>query len=591
MYGFKDLLKEAKKYKKYLIFANLLALLATMAGSVIPLLMPLLVDEILLQKSGVATQIIDAFMGQKSETFVYVFIILFVAIFLRIVFFILSYFQTKLFTIISKNISFKIRQDALDCLSKVSLSGLEFFGIGKANSLIVVDIDTIDEFLGKIVSRFIISVLQFIFVISILFFISYQLALFMLFLNPFVVILTSKIAKKVSRLKKAQNQAFSIFSNAFSETLELFTQVKASNQEKSFFDELNFKLDNIKDKSIEFSYKSDGAHRFSFLVFMIGFEAFRGAGILAVAYLDLSIGMMMATFSYIWMLFNPVQDILQIQYAFSNAKMALDRINQIFSLPKEPIYPHELNPFEHSNTNAITLKNISFSYDGQNDILKNICMDIPKGKKIAIIGASGSGKTSLAQILVGFYPFKQGQLLYDGICSKKIGLDVIRQNVFLVLQNPELFNATIRQNIAFKQNISDEIIDEAIKIARLDDFIHGLKDGLDTQIGQNGVKLSGGQRQRLSIARMIVKNPNIVILDESTSALDVHTEDILFTKLTKYLKQKTTIIIAHRLSTIRNADYIYVLDKGRVVEHGTHECLLGQNGAFASYYQKNKGRK
>ncbi|PID47027.1 MAG: ABC transporter ATP-binding protein [Proteobacteria bacterium] len=589
MYTFSNLFNEVKKYKKELIWANIIALFATLVGSLIPLLMPLLVDEILLGKGGFATDFIDKMLGSKSEVYVYVLLVLALAVFLRVLFFILNFFQTKFFTIISKNITFKMRQDVLKRLSEVSLSGFEFFGSGKASSLAIIDINTIDEFLGTTISRFIISFLQLICVFMILFFISWQLAFFILLVNPFVVLLTTKIAKKVSHLKKQQNEAFSIFQDAFSETLELFVQIRTSNMEKSFFGSLSQKLENIKESSINFTYKSDTAHRFSFLVFMIGFEAFRGAGIIAVAYSDLSVGMMIATFSYLWMLMNPIQDMLNIQYAFANAKIAMDRINEIFLLPLEPKYPHLKNPFLHKNTNSISLKNINFSYDNKRKVLDRISMEIPKGKKVAIIGASGSGKTSLAQILVGFYPFESGELMYDGVSSKEIGLDVIRENVFLVLQNPQLFNSSIKENISFGENVSDEQIKKAIQIAQLSSFIGALPDKLDTKIGKNGIRLSGGQRQRLSIARMIAKSPNIVILDESTSALDVHTENILFDELSEYLKDKTTIIIAHRLSTIRNADYIYVLDKGKILEEGTHMELLNKDGAFASYYEKNKG--
>ncbi len=589
MYNFQILFSELKKYKKELILANILALFATLVGSFIPLLMPMLVDEILLNKPSYAVKSINAIFGEDLEPFVYVALVLIFAIFLRGVYFVFSFFQTKIFAIVSKNITFKIRQDIVKCLSGVSLSGFEFFGSGRASSLVIVDVDTIDNFLSTSVSRFIIAILQFICVFTILFLISWQLALIILFVNPFVVFLTSKIAKKIANLKKEQNSAISIFQEAFNETLELFVQIRTSNKEKSFFSDMNLKIDSIKHSSIEFFYKNEAAQGFSFLLFMIGFEIIRGAGILAVAYSDLSIGMMLATFSYLWMIANPMRDILSIQYLYHNAKVALGRINEIFELPKEPVYPHIKDPFKEDKANAISIEHVSFSYDGVHKILDDVSMEIPKGKKVAIVGASGSGKTSLAQVLVGFYPISEGKLKYDGVSCKEIGLDIVRENVFLVLQNPQLFNSTLRENIDFGENVSLEKIQNAIKIAQLDKFINSLPDGLDTKIGKNGVKLSGGQRQRLSIARMIVKNPNIVILDESTSALDVYTEDILFKELTSYLEQKTTIIIAHRLSTIRNADYIYVLDKGKILEEGTHEELLKKDGAFASYYIKNKG--
>ena len=189
--------------------------------------------------------------------------------------------------------------------------------------------------------------------------------------------------------------------------------------------------------------------------------------------------------------------------------------------------------------------------------------------------------------MVGFYPVEKGEIYYDDINVKEIGLDVVREHVYLVLQNPQLLNATIRENLTFGKKVSEDEIYKALKIAQLYDFIKELKNGLDTQIGRDGIKLSGGQRQRLSIARMIIAKPNVVILDESTSALDVYTEESLFEALlSEFLKERTTIIIAHRLTTIRQADYIYVLDKGKIIEEGTQEFLMKKEGLFFEFLSK-----
>ena len=168
---------------------------------------------------------------------------------------------------------------------------------------------------------------------------------------------------------------------------------------------------------------------------------------------------------------------------------------------------------------------------------------------------------------------------------------MVRDHLFLVLQNPQLFNASIAQNLMIDEGTDKALIHQALQIAQLESFIDELPEGLQTQIGKHGIKLSGGQRQRLSIARMVLQNPNVVILDESTSALDVHTEAKLFNALENYLEGKTTIIIAHRLSTIKKADFIYVLDKGRIVESGTHEELMRQEGAFYEYVVQNRRSK
>ena len=405
-----------------------------------------------------------------------------------------------------------------------------------------------------------------------------------------MVIVSKKFARKVSVYKKEENRTFEAFSEALGETLDLFWQIRASNQEKNFIKRLFIKSDEIKNAGIEFAYKSDAALRFSFLLFLGGFEIFRAASIFTVAYGNLTIGLMLAIFGYLWVMMGPIQEILNIQYSYHNAKRALNRINQIFQMQKEPNYPHLKNPFAKSKTNSIRLEGVDFSYDSKTTILKDINIFIEKGKNVAIVGASGSGKTTLAQIMVGFYPVQKGELFYDEVNIKEIGLDVVRENVFLVLQNPLLFNATVRFNLTLGKEVNEEKIWEALDMAQLKDVINSFKDGLDTQVGKNGVKLSGGQRQRISIARMILQDPNVIILDESTSALDIHTEESLFEALKDILKEKTVIIIAHRLSTIKQADHIYMLEGGRVIEDGTKEELMALEGKFAKHIGNDRSK-
>ena len=590
-YSFKNIFTDIKKYKKELILANLVAFLAVLISTPVPLLMPLLVDEILLNKPGIVVNTIDFLFQRDNEPYVYVLCMLVSVLILRFLFFILNFYQTKLFTIISKNITYKIRKDLLKHLSKVSLKEFEFIGSGSITSKLLIDVDTIDSFLGTAISRLVISILTIIGVGIVLMLIHLELALFILLLNPFVIIITTKIARKVSVLKKEQNKTYEIFTQSLSETLELFVQIKSLNKEGKFFGNVIKNAAIMRDKSIIFSYKSDGASRFSFLVFLSGFEVFRAASILVVAYSDLTIGLMLAIFGYLWVMMSPIQEVLNIQYAYHNALSALKRINDIFALKTEAVSKNGINPFEKSFTNSIEIKNLSFSYEENTEVLKSINMKIQQGQKIAIIGASGSGKTTLAQLLVGLYPIQKGDILYENISVKTIGLNRVRENVFLVLQNPQLFNDTIAKNLTFGDDIEKERLDFAIEIAQLRSFIDSLEYGLETKIGRDGIKLSGGQRQRLSIARMVIQNPNIVILDESTSALDVHTESRLFEALEEYLQNKTTIIIAHRLSTIRKADFIYVLEDGEIVEEGHSKDLMEKEGLFYSYVKEKEGKR
>ena len=583
-YTFSDIFAEIRKYKKELLLANIVALLAALAAAPAPLLMPLLVDEVLLHKPGYLTQKIDWLFGASHEAWFYVVVVLVLTLLLRTLYFFLSVIQSWYFTVISKNITYKIRRDLLDQIARVSLREFENFGGGKISSLAVVDVNTIDLFLSSSISKLIISLFMIVGVSVVLLLIHWKLALFILIFNPFVIILTRKIAKKVSKYKKEENAIIATFQESLSETMELFRQVRAANAEGHFFGNLKQIADEIKEKGIAFAYKSQISQNGSYMFFLGGFELFRAAGILMVAYSDLSIGLMLAVFGYLWVIVAPVNQVISIQYAYHNAQEALGRLNEIFALEKEPDYPHLHNPFTGTETNSVVLQNIAFAYQKGLPILKDVSLQIDAGKKVALVGASGNGKTTLAQLIVGFYQPDSGDILYDGISFREIGLDVIREHVYLVLQIPMLFNETIRFNLTFGKEVPDAKIHEALEIAQLADFLETLPDGLDTLVGTNGVKLSGGQRQRISIARMIISNPNIVILDESTSALDVHTEEILFEKLESFLEARTTIIIAHRLSTIKRADYIYVIDEGKVSEEGTLEEMLQRENRLHTFF-------
>ncbi len=588
-YTFKNIFQEVFTYKRELILANIIAILAVLVSLPIPLLIPYLIDEILLEKPAIMIESINTLFAPPHEAYFYVFIALIASICFRALFFILNVFQNWYFTKISKNVTFKIQKDLLNHIAKTSLSEYENFGSGKMNSLLVVDVATIDNFLGVSVSRFIISIMTVIGIASMLLWLNWQLGLFILLVTPVIAYITKKIARNVGKLKKRENKKIAEFQEDLGENLDLYWQVKASNQENVFVQKLESQAEAMKDAAINFKFKNEVAMMFSFFLFLGAFEVFRSAGVLSVEYRDLTIGMMLAMFGYLWVIMNPLQEIISIQYAYHNAQAALERINAVFAMKKEPVYPHEKNPFKGTSSNSIELKNLNFSYEEGKYSLNAINIKAKKGQKIAIVGETGSGKTTLAQLLVGFYQPQEGEILFDGINYKEIGLDVIRENVFLVLQSPMLFNNTIRYNLTFGKEVDEAHLKQAIHVAQLDNFIAGLDKKVDTIVGKNGVKLSGGQRQRLSIARMLIANPNVVILDESTSSLDVNTEETLFSELSTFLKERTTIIIAHRLSTITQADYIYVLDKGRIIEEGQYEILLAQNGKFAEYV--NKGKK
>ncbi len=586
MYTWERIFSQIKKYRRELFLGHLFAVFATAVSIPTPLFLPLLVDEVLLNKPGIFVHTYQKFFGEGNPV-TYTLTALIIVIVMRLLFFIFNALQSKIFTKISKSVTYTIREDLLKYLKDVSMSEFETVGGGAIASKLVTDVNTIDDFIGKTVSRFIISVLTIIGVAFVLIMINWKLGLLIVFLNPVVIYFTTVVGRKIGKLKAIENKAVESFQEKLTETLDLFWQIRASNREGSFINSVLEKAKELKKTSIEYGWKSDAAARLSMLVFLAGYEVFRAVSILFVAYSDLTIGLMLAIFGYLWVMMTPVQELLGIQYAFHSGDAALKRINEILQMKKEPKYPHKLNPFKNRETCSIKLKDVYFSYDGTNYILQGINISAERGKKVAIVGASGSGKTTLAHIMVGFYPVDKGDILYDGISVKEIGLDVVRENVSLVLQNPMMFNDTVRFNLTMGRDIPEAKIWEALEIAQMKDVVENMPQKLETLIGKNGIRLSGGQRQRLAIARMILQDPKIVILDESTSALDTHTEYKLFKALQKYLENKTTIIIAHRLSTVQQADYIYVLDKGRVVEEGTHQELMEKEGLYNSFMKKH----
>ncbi len=568
-------------HKKELIFGNIIAVLSTLLVVLIPLLIPIMVDELLLGKDHHFISFISQHIWQ-TDTKGYVLGILAVILLLRLLSTLLSIVQTKIFVSISKNITFEMRESLLRHLKHVSLKEYEMMRVGSVTSKLVTDVETIDGFVSSTISKLIVAALILFFSAVVLLWIHWQLALFILVTNPIVVLFTVKLSRNIGKLKKEENQAIEMFQSSLTETLELFHQIRAANKEEYFFKQSEIKAKELKEHSVNYGYKSDAAIKFSYLVFLAGYEVFRAVSILAVAYSDLSVGLMLAIFSYLWVMVSPTQDIINFQYVLATAKAACKRINTVFEMEQEPKIEEERDPFKEKETLGIEVKDLSFSYRENKYILENINMKIDPSSKVAIVGASGSGKTTLANILVGFYPLNKGEILYGDVSNQQIKLSTIRENIHLILQHPKLFNDTMLFNLTLGNSYSDEKIAQALHIAQLDDVIERLDDGLDTLVGKDGIKLSGGQRQRVAIARMVLSDPKVVIFDESTSALDVHTEAKLFEALHSFLKYKTVITIAHRLSTIKSAEFIYVLEDGNVVDSGSPQELLSKDESYFS---------
>ena len=574
----------ALKHKKALWIANGVAVLATLCSVPIPLLLPLLVDEVLLGHGDSALKVMNHFLpGGWQRAAGYIGLMLVVTLCLRCAALVFNVVQAKLFAGLAKDIVYRIRIRLIERLKRISLGEYESLGSGTVTTHLVTDLDTIDKFVGETLSRFLVAMLTLVGTAGILMWMHWKLALLILLFNPLVIYATVQLGKRVKHLKKLENDSTSRFIQALTETLDAIQEVRAGNRQGFFLGRLGARAKDVRNYAINSQWKSDASSRASGLLFQFGIDIFRAAAMLTVLFSDLSIGQMLAVFSYLWFMIGPGEQLLNLQYAYYAAGGALTRINELLSRADEPQYPGGVDPFKGRETVGIEVQGLTFGY-GEEPVLDHLDLSIAPGEKVAIVGASGGGKSTLVQLLLGLYTPQAGTIRFGGVTQQDIGLETVREHVAVVLQHPALFNDTIRANLTMGRERSDEACWKALEIAQLEATVKQLPHGLDSVVGRSGVRLSGGQRQRLAIARMVLADPKVVILDEATSALDAATEYNLHQAMARFLKARTTLIIAHRLSAVKQADRVLVFDGGRIAEDGDHQQLIADGGLYAKLY-------
>ena len=418
-----------------------------------------------------------------------------------------------------------------------------------------------------------------------LIYVSWEMTLFTIVFAPLMLWVMGAIGRKL-KAKSLETQA--LWSDTMSqveETLGGLRIIKAFLAEKKMSSRFNNVTDAMRRKSARVSTRQASAHPVSECLgtIMIAIVLWYGGSLILKDNAPIDAPTFIFFLVMLYSVIQPIKDLSKAAYSIPKGMASMERIDKILGSEnpiREASSPLELKSFEDS----IKFENVDFSYEeGGKKILDNINLEISKGKTIAIVGASGAGKTTLADLIPRFYDIDKGVISIDGKDIRNVRIEDLRSLMGNVNQDPILFNDTIFNNIAFGvTGATREQVEEAARIANAHDFIMEKEEGYDTNIGDRGVKLSGGQRQRISIARAILKNPPILILDEATASLDTESERIVQEALDRLMSSRTTIAIAHRLSTIKNADEIIVMDEGHIVERGRHEELLELNG----YYKK-----
>ena len=415
---------------------------------------------------------------------------------------------------------------------------------------------------------------------------SWEMTLFVFILLPIMGALIGKVGKNLKRHSWEGQTKMGEILALMEETLSGLRVIKAFNAESKMehrFAEENESYRRIQNRLMRRRSLAHPMSEFLGTIVIVIILWFGGSLVLGEN-ASLTPEVFISYIALFYCIINPAKNLTNAYYSIQKGLAAMDRIDVILAAEssiQEPEQPERLQQF----TGNIEYRHVDFSYNSSKQVLKDICLTIPKGKTVALVGQSGSGKSAFVDLLPRFYDVTRGAILIDGIDIRRLSFYNLRELMGNVNQDPILFNDTIYNNIAFGvESATPEQVEQAARIANAHDFIMQTEKGYQTVIGDRGGKLSGGQRQRLSIARAVLKNPPIMILDEATSALDTESEKLVQQALDNLMKNRTSIVIAHRLSTIKNADLICVFHDGQIVERGTHEELLEANGIYTKLY-------
>jgi len=567
-------LKRLLGYLKPYSLLTLLALSFLLATTVIKSIIPL-----------VASHFIDQYLGNLSQFAVTVLIAYYGLYILQIL---IQYIGNLLFARVSYSIVRDIRKDAFANMEKLGMSYFDKTPSGSIVSRLTNDTETISDMFSGLLSSFISAIFIFVTTLYTMMVLDFRLTGLVLLFLPLIFILVNLYRKKSVKIIEKTRSFLSDINSKLAESIEGIRIIQAFNQEKRLqeeFDEINEEHYVYANRSVAldalFLRPAMSLLKLLGYAVLMAYFGYRGL------YIGMTAGTMYAFIQYINRLFDPLIEVTQ---NFSILQTSMVSAGRVFALIDQSNYePVQADSELAIREGNIRFEHVCFSYDGVNQILDDISFSVKKGENIAFVGHTGSGKSSIINVLMRFYEFQSGRVLIDNVDIRNYSHQELRKNMGLVLQEPFLYHGTIKSNIAMYQEISDEEVKAAAEFVDADAFIQELPQGYDSPVSERGSSFSTGQRQLLAFARTVASQPKILILDEATANIDSETETLVQNSLEKMRKGRTTIAIAHRLSTIQDANCIYVLDKGRIIESGTHEELLAIGGTYHKMYSLQAG--
>jgi|TARA_B100001971_G_C18261940_1_gene587773 ATP-binding cassette subfamily B protein len=496
-----------------------------------------------------------------------------------------TFLQRYTTTIVAQEATYKIREDMYNSLLKQSFSFYDQQRTGQLMARATGDINMMGRFYQMGVRMVLSSVLLLVLVLYALISINPTLTLLSLSVVPFVFLSTAYFSRNVRPLWNLFREQYGVITSVLQENLAGTRVVRGFSREE--FEEKKFSVELMEyfDLNMDLAWFRARFGPLASFISSLGFVLIIWYGGGQVISGIITVGSVVAFYFYLAKLMGPVR---RIGFMTSMVVRAIAAGNRVFDIIDAEVEVHDRKDAVDVQEieGCITFKDVWFSYDGTNMVLKNINLTVQPGQTIAILGATGSGKSSIINLIPRFYNASKGSIHLDGVDLQDFKIKSLRSNMGVVRQEPFIFSTTLRENIAYGvKNASIISIRKAAKRAKINDFIESLPDGYETRVGERGVTLSGGQKQRIAIARALLKNPKILIMDDSTSSVDTHTEYEIQQAIDELLEDRTTFIITQRLSSIRKADYIIVLDDGEIAEEGTHDELLEIDGIYRKLYE------